>query len=83
MNALSVAGKVLKQKLGKLYVQSKKHWGDFTCEEFADFRTFYMTCTCGWKAPVKIIEGGFRTYYVHNLWEAHAGSKVEYASSNY
>ena len=77
MNALNVVGKVLEQNSGKLYVQSKKHWGDFTCEEFEEFRTFYMSCICGWKAPVKIMEGEFRTYYLHNLWEAHVGLRNE------
>ena len=75
MNVLNAIGKVLDQNLGKLRVQTKNHWGDFTCEEFQEFRTFYMTCICGWRTPVKIMEGGFRSYYLHNLWEAHVGAE--------
>jgi hypothetical protein len=75
MNALNVIGKVLDQNLEKLHVQTKKHLGDFSCEEFEEFRTFYMTCICGWRTPVKIMEGGFRSYYLHNLWEAHVGAE--------
>ena len=77
MSALIAVGKVQVRNLGMLHVQSKKHWGDFTCEEFEEFRTFYMSCICGWRTPVKIMEGGFRTYYLHNLWEAHLRAKVE------
>jgi hypothetical protein len=77
MNALIAVGRVLDQNSGKLHVQIKKHKGDFTCEEFEEFRTFYLTCECGWKKPVKFMESGFRAYYLHNLWEEHVGSKVE------
>ena len=73
MNALSVVGKVQERNLEGHQVQNKKHWGDFTCEEFQEFRTFFMTCTCGWKTPVKIVEGSFRGYYLQNLWEMHLG----------
>ena len=77
MSALIAVGKVQVRNLGMLHVQSKKHWGDFMCEEFEEFRTFYMTCTCGWKAPVKVMNDGFNAYFLHNLWEAHLRAKVE------
>jgi hypothetical protein len=57
---------------------AEKHWGGFTWEEFEEFYTFYVTCICGWKVPVKITEGHFRSYYLHNLWETHVRAKVEF-----
>jgi hypothetical protein len=71
MNVLIAVGRVLDQNLEKVHVQIKKHWGDFSCEEFEEFRTFYMTCTCGWRTPVKIMQGRFRAYYLRNLWNEH------------
>ena len=73
MNALNAIGKVQERKLERHHVRTKQHWGDFACEEFEEFRTFYMTCICGWKTPVKIMDGGFHTYYLRYLWEAHVG----------
>ena len=52
-------------------VETKEHLGDFTCVENGAFRTFYMTCKCGWSSPVKILAGGFSSYYLHNLWLGH------------
>lgn len=77
MNALSVVGKALDQNLEKLHVRTKEHWVGFHWEEFQAFRTFYLTCSCGWKAPVKVMNDGFNAYYLHNLWEAHVGAKIE------
>ncbi len=82
MNALSVVGKVLDLNLEKLHVRTKEHWLGFHWEEFQAFRTFYLTCTCGWKAPVKVMSDGFYAYLLHNMWKAHLGEKVEYASSD-
>ena len=72
MNAPSVIGKVLRRKLRKIHVPIKQHRENFTCEEFQEFRTFFMTCTCGWRTPIKIMEGRFLSYYLQNLWESHS-----------
>ena len=71
MNALSVVGKVPDQNLEKLHVRTKEHGVGFHWEEFQSFRTFYLTCTCGWKAPVRVFNDGFNAYFLHNLWEVH------------
>ena len=71
MYALSVIGKVLRQKFGELRVLTKRHRGDFSCEEFEQFRTFYMTCSCGWRTPLKILNEGYRGYYLQQVWEEH------------
>lgn len=77
MNALSAIGKVLDQNLEKLHVRTKEHWVGFHWEEFQAFRTFYLTCSCGWKAPVTVMNDGFNAYFLHNLWEVHLGARVE------
>ena len=81
MNALIAIGKVLDQNSEKLHVRTKEHWLGFHWEEFQAFRTFYLTCTCGWKAPVRVFNDGFNAYFLHNMLETHLGAKVEYASS--
>jgi hypothetical protein len=75
MNALNAVGRVLDPSLEKLHVRTKEHWLGFHWEEFQAFRTFYLTCTCGWKAPVKVMSDGFYAYYLHNLWEHHVNGK--------
>jgi hypothetical protein len=54
-------------------MESAGHQGDFKCVEEGSFRTFYMTCLCGWKSPVKILSGGFNSYYLENIWLSHIG----------
>lgn len=83
LNVLSVGGKVLEQKLERHHVRTEGHWVGFHWEEFQAFRTFFLTCSCGWKAPVKVMHDGFYAYFLHNLWESHVGSKIKSASSNY
>ena len=71
MSALNVVGKVLDLNLEKPHVRTKEHWIGFHWEEFQAFRTFYLTCTCGWKEPVRVFNDGFNAYFLHNLWEVH------------
>jgi hypothetical protein len=77
MNALSVVGKVLDLNLEKLHVLTKEHWVGFHWEEFQAFRTFYLTCTCGWKAPVRVFNDGFNAYFLQNMLETHIQAGVE------
>ena len=77
MNALNVGGKVLKLNLEKPHVRAKEHLVGFHWEEFQAFRTFYLTCTCGWKAPVRVFNDGFNAYFLHNMLETHIQSGVE------
>ncbi len=74
MNVLSVDGKVLEQNLERHHVRTKEHSVGFHWEEFQAFRTFYLTCICRWKVPLRILEGGSRGYYVRNVWLAHLDS---------
>ena len=77
MNALSVGGRVLDQNLEKLYVRTEEHWVGFHWEEFQVFRTFYLTCSCGWKVPVRVFNDGFNAYFLHSLFEGHLRAKVD------
>ena len=77
MNALIAIGKVPDQNLEKLHVRTKEHWVGFHWEEFQAFRTFYLTCSCGWKAPVTVMNDGFNAYFLYHLWEVHLGERVE------
>ena len=77
MNALSVVGNVLDQNLEKLRLRTKEHWVGFHWEEFQEFRTFFLTCSCGWKTPVKVMNDGFNAYFLHNLLETHLRAGVE------
>ena len=76
MNALSAVGKVREQNLERHHVRTKEHWVGFHWEEFQDFRTFFLTCSCGWKAPVKVRDDAFNAYFLHNLWEMHLRAGV-------
>lgn len=53
------------------YMESSRHQGDFACVEEGAFRTFYMTCLCGWSCPIKMVSGGINTYYLQNIWLSH------------
>ena len=77
MNVLVVVGKVLEQNLERHHVRTKEHWVGFHWEEFQAFRTFFLTCTCGWKAPVRVMNDGFNAYFLNNLWEVHLGAGAE------
>jgi hypothetical protein len=77
MHALNADGKVLDLNLEKLHVRTKEHWIGFHWEGFQVFRTFYLTCSCGWKAPVKVMSDGFNAYFLHNLWEVHLEARVD------
>jgi hypothetical protein len=76
-NALNAIGKVLDLNLEKLHVRTKQHLVGFHWEEFQAFRTFYLTCSCGWKAPVTVMNDGFNAYFLRHLWEAHVGVSKE------
>jgi hypothetical protein len=56
-------------------MEIKEHYGDFACIENGAFRTFYMTCKCGWSSLVKILTGGFSSYYLKNMWLTHIADK--------
>ena len=77
MNVSNAVGKVLDQNLERRHVRTKEHCFGFHWEEFQDFRTFFLTCSCGWKAPVKVMHDGFYAYLFHNMWDAHLEEKVE------
>ena len=51
------------------------HWGDLDCEELGDFRTFYMTCICGWKSELKMINGTVDSYQFQEKWRQHREPK--------
>ena len=82
MNVLNAIGKVQEQNLARHHVRTKQHLVGFHWEEFQEFRTFFLTCSCGWKAPVRVMNDGFNAYFLHNLLEVHLGARVAYASSN-
>jgi hypothetical protein len=77
MNVLSVVGKVQERNLERRHVRTKQHLVGFHWEEFQEFRTFYLTCSCGWKAPVRVMNDGFNAYFLHNLLETHLRAGVE------
>jgi hypothetical protein len=77
MNALIAVGKVLDLNLEKFHVRTKQHLVGFHWEEFQAFRTFYLTCSCGWKAPVRVFNDGFNAYFLHHLLETHIQAGVE------
>ena len=77
MSALSAVGKVLERNLERHHVRTKQHLVGFHWEEFQEFRTFYLTCSCGWKAPVRVMNDGFNAYFLHNLLETHLRAGVE------
>jgi hypothetical protein len=53
----------------------KEHWGDLDCEELGDFRTFYMTCICGWKSELKMINSSVDSYQFQEKWRQHREPK--------
>jgi hypothetical protein len=77
MNALIAVGKVLDLNSEKLHVRAKEHLVGFHWEEFQAFRTFYLNCSCGWKAPVRVFNDGFNAYFLHNLLETHLEARLE------
>jgi hypothetical protein len=52
-------------------MKAKEHIGDFTYTGAGAFRTFYMSCQCGWKSQIKFFSGGFLSYYLHYMWLKH------------
>ena len=77
MNVLSVGGKAREQNLERHHVHIKAHLVGFHWEEFQDFRTFFLTCSCGWEAPVKVMHDGFYAYLLHYMWETHLEARLE------
>lgn len=53
----------------------KKHFGDLICDEKGDFRTFYMTCICGWKSELRMINESVDSYQFQEKWRAHIENK--------
>ena len=47
------------------------HWGNLDCEELGDFRTFYMTCICGWKSELRMIYNTIDSYQFQEKWRQH------------
>ncbi len=52
-------------------METIEHQGDFTCVEDGAFRTFYMTCSCGWSKPLKLNVIGLSSYFLNNIWLEH------------
>ena len=52
------------------------HWGDLDCEELGDFRTFFMTCSCGWKSELKMINNNVDSYQFQEKWRQHTQPQV-------
>ena len=77
MNVLNATGQVLERNSERYYVRTKEHLVGFHWEEFQEFRTFFLTCSCGWKTPVKVMNDGFNAYFLHNLLETHLRAGVE------
>ena len=77
MSALNVDGKVLERNLERHQVRTKEHLVGLHWEEFQEFRTFFLTCSCGWKTPVRVMHDGFNAYFLHNLLETHLRAGVE------
>ena len=69
MSKLSVVGRVLEQNLERHHVHTKENRVRFHWEEFQAFLTFYLTCGCGWKAPIKVMDDAFNAFFLHNLWD--------------
>ena len=51
------------------------HWGYLDSDELGHFRTFYMTCICGWKSELKIVNGTVDSYQFQEQWRKHKESK--------
>jgi hypothetical protein len=77
MNVLNAIGKVQERNLERHQVHTKQHLVGFHWEEFQEFRTFFLTCSCGWKAPVRVFNDGFNAYFLHNMLETHIQAGVE------
>ena len=77
MNASNAIGKVQERNLERHHVRTKQHLVGFHWEEYQEFRTFFLTCSCGWKTPVRVMEYGFNAYFLHNLLEVHLKTEVE------
>ena len=77
MNALNAIGKVQERNLERHHVRTKQHFVGFHWEEFQEFRTFFLTCSCGWKTPVRVMDYGFNAYFLHNLLETHLRARAE------
>lgn len=57
-------------------INSLDHLGDLDCEELGDFRTFYMTCICGWKSELKMINSTVDSYQFQEKWRQHTQPQV-------
>ena len=56
-------------------MKTQKHRGDLDCEELGDFRTFFMTCICGWKSELKMINSAIDSYQFQEKWRQHKETK--------
>ena len=59
-------------------MKNQSHWGDLDCKELGDFRTFYMTCICGWKSELKMMNDSVDSYYFQEKWRIHNQSEFEF-----
>ena len=57
----------------KIYSTSGEllHCGDFEVEEKGVFRTYFMTCKCGWKIRVNPEGLGVSKYQLDSIWNSH------------
>jgi len=52
-----------------------EHWGDLEFDAHGDFRTFYMTCICGWKSELRMTNESFDSYQFQEKWRQHREPK--------
>ena len=59
-------------------MNNQPHWGDLDYEDHGDFCTFYMTCICGWKSELRMINNSVDSYYFQEKWRKHNQSDLEF-----
>lgn len=52
-------------------MEAQTHWGDLDFEAQGDFCTFYMTCICGWRSELKMINSTVDSYQFQEKWRRH------------
>lgn len=52
------------------------HSGDFAAEENGSFRTFFMTCICGWRVAVNPDVRISNPYLLSEYWDGHISSST-------
>jgi hypothetical protein len=59
-------------------MEQAEHYVDVDCIEVGDFRTFYMTCSCGWLSELKYFNNSFDSYYLQEKWRQHREPTTEF-----